>query len=576
MSRLLAGAVNGLWLLTSLPAAFAFRRSLHRVRETQEAVLLGIVRRNRESAFGRRHGFARLRSVADFRAAVPLADYDDFDVAVAAIGRGEPGVLTTEAVRLLEPTSGSVAASKLVPYTDSLQREFRQGIAPWISDLFLNFPALLAGEAYWSVTPAVPREERSAGGLPIGFADDSDYLGGLGRFFAQAVQAVPPIVRKIGEMEAFWYASLLFLLRSRHLALLSVWNPTYLTILTDRLAADREKLTADLAAGRFTPPTPVLPAVAAELARRLRPAPHRAEEIRQAFAAGGSRGEIHARIWPHLRLVSCWADGYAARPAGEIVALFPQARLQGKGLIATEGIVSIPLLGQEGGCLALRSHFFEFLPAGGEEPLLAHELKAGGVYSVIMTTGGGFYRYRLRDQVEVVGHAGECPRLRFLGKEEQIVDHFGEKLHEAHVRRALDSAAAGCGIAPLFALVAFEEQGAPAYTLFVEVAGVEDAALLQLGERLDRVLEENYHYRYCRELGQLAPLRVFRIERDGRADFLAACLAHGQRLGEVKPVALHRQSGWSRAFAGWFLSQKAMARSGQSSAGKSHSGGIKS
>ena len=478
MSRLLPGVVNGLWLLTSLPEAFAFRRSLHRVRVTQEAVLLGIVRRNRESDFGRRHGFARMRTVDDFRAAVPLADYDAFAVAVAAIGRGEPEVLTAEPVRLLEPTSGSAAASKLVPYTDSLQREFRRGIAPWICDLFLNVPSLLAGEAYWSVTPAAQREERSAGGLPIGFADDSDYLGGLGRFFARAVQAVPPVVRKIGEMEAFWYASLLFLLRSRHLSLLSVWNPTYLTILADRLAAGWEKLAADLAAGRFDPPAPVPPAVSAELARYLRPAPRRAEEVRQAFAAGGSRGEMHARIWPHLRLVSCWADGYAARYAGETADLFPQSRLQGKGLIATEGIVSIPLLAQEGGCLALRSHFFEFLPAEGEAPLLAHELKAGGVYSVILTTGGGFYRYRLRDQVEVVGHAGECPCLRFLGKEEQVVDHFGEKLHEAHVRRALDAAAAACGIAPLFALVAFEEQGTPAYSLFVEAAGVEDAALL--------------------------------------------------------------------------------------------------
>lgn len=575
MSRLLPGAVNGLWLLASLPAAFAFRRSLRRVRATQEAVLLGILRRNRDSAFGRRHGFGRLRSVADFRAAVPLADYEDFAAAVAAIGRGEPGVLTAETVRLLEPTSGSAAASKLVPYTASLQREFRRGIAPWIADLFLHVPSLLAGEAYWSVTPAVPREERSAGGLPIGFADDSDYLGGLGRWFAHAVQAVPPIVRKIDEMEAFWYASLLFLLRSRHLSLLSVWNPTYLTLLADRLAAGREKLTADLAAGRFAPPATVSPGVAAELARRLRPAPRRADEIRQAFAAGGSRGELHARIWPHLRLVSCWTDGYAARPAGEIAALFPQARLQGKGLIATEGIVSLPLLGQAGGCLALRSHFFEFLPVEGEAPLLAHELEAGGVYSVVLTTGGGFYRYRLRDQVEVVGRAGECPCLRFLGKEEAIADHFGEKLHEAHVRRTLETAAAGCGIAPHFALVACEERGAPAYTLFVEAAGVEAAALLQLGAQLDQALEENFHYRYCRQLGQLAPLRVFRIERDGRADFLAACLARDQRLGEVKPVALHRQPGWSRVFAGRFLGPAARECGEQGSTETGHPRGVK-
>ena len=38
----------------------------------QERILLGLVRKARETRFGRDHGFATIRSVADFQAAVPL------------------------------------------------------------------------------------------------------------------------------------------------------------------------------------------------------------------------------------------------------------------------------------------------------------------------------------------------------------------------------------------------------------------------------------------------------------------------------------------------------------------------
>src|SRR5947207_13388600 len=43
----------------------------------QERTLLGLLRRARATRFGRDHGFAGLRSVAAFQAAVPLRTYED-------------------------------------------------------------------------------------------------------------------------------------------------------------------------------------------------------------------------------------------------------------------------------------------------------------------------------------------------------------------------------------------------------------------------------------------------------------------------------------------------------------------
>src|SRR3954451_17433009 len=43
----------------------------------QERTLSGLVRKARGTRFGRDHGFGAIRSVADFREAVPLRTYED-------------------------------------------------------------------------------------------------------------------------------------------------------------------------------------------------------------------------------------------------------------------------------------------------------------------------------------------------------------------------------------------------------------------------------------------------------------------------------------------------------------------
>jgi hypothetical protein len=113
--------------------------------------------------------------------------------------------------------------------------------------------------------------------------------------------------------------------------------------------------------------------------------------------------------------------------------LFPGVLIQGKGLLATEGVVSVPLV-EHGSCVAAAtSHFFEFMEHLGSPPRLLHELEENHEYAVLLTTGGGLYRYRLGDRVRVVGFASNTPLLEFLGKEDGISDLCGEKLSPAFV-----------------------------------------------------------------------------------------------------------------------------------------------
>ena len=132
---------------------------------------------------------------------------------------------------MFELSSGSTAASKLIPYTDELKAEFQRGIAPWIYNLYTSIPDLQGGPAYWSITPLTDGKRFTEAGIPIGFESDSEYLGLLGKWLADSVMAVPNAVKNISNVDSFRYVTLLYLLRQPDLRLISVWNPTFLSLL---------------------------------------------------------------------------------------------------------------------------------------------------------------------------------------------------------------------------------------------------------------------------------------------------------------------------------------------------------
>jgi len=554
---------NVAWMSHAALGARRWRRMTTRVAQAQERVLERIVRPNAATSFGREHGLGTVRSVDDFRRSVPIRRYDDLAPWVDRIADGEAGVLTAEPVRRFGVSSGTTRASKLVPYTDSLLREFQAGIAPWAYHMFRRHPRLLAGTSYWSITPVGARDAFSPGGVPVGFDDERRYLGRAGRWILDTTMPVPAGVARIEEMERFRYATLRLLLEHESLAWVSVWNPTFLTLLLEPLVERHEALLEDLAAGAISDSTGLPPDVLG--AARARP--ERARRLREVIRRRGglapaARDEdgrtLYEQVWPRLALVSCWADAAAADALPALREHLPNATVQRKGLVATEAFVSFPLT-DDVSALSLGSHFFEFCSADSSERMrLAHELERGGTYSVVVTTGGGLYRYRLGDLVDVVGFERGCPLIRFVGREDGVVDLRGEKLNDRFVSERVRVVLERHGLDAAFWLVAPCRDGEEdlSYALFLELARPTDGSeLAGLSEDVDRELRGAYHYDYCRRLGQLGPCRVFQIETGANARnlYLAGRAELGQRLGDVKPAAVDAFDGWSDLLPGRFL-----------------------
>jgi hypothetical protein len=525
---------NRLWIRSSSAGHRAFLAALSRPQAVQDAYLAALLERNAHTEYGRAFGFDEIDSSDVYRSRVPVTEYEDYAHSIERIAAGDASVLTADEVLLFEPTSGTTSGTKYVPYTEALRAEFERAIAPWITTLFRERPGLAGTTSYWSISPAgsVPK---TLGEIRVGFEDDSAYLGRIGRWVAKRVMAVPPSVAEIDDPDEFRRRTLLHLLADRNLGLISVWSPTFLTILFDFFLEHAD-----------------------EVLKLLSPAaPGRASEI-GALVRGGARKDVFESVWPHLSLVSCWVDGPCRAYADAIRDYLPNIEIQGKGLLATEGIVSFPLSPRPDPVLAVTSHFYEFEDSSSGETRLADEIREGEEYSVIVTTGGGFYRYRMHDRVIVTGGIEATPTLRFLGKDNRVADLFGEKLALPHVTETLEAALRQHGVDARFRLLAPDEgpSGCVGYTLFLEAEGLDDEVGRALAREVDSRLNENFHYEHARRLAQLGPLRVFLIDAastPGAAVYSAELERRGMRLGDIKPGVLDDRPGWSKILSGRYL-----------------------
>jgi hypothetical protein len=535
LKRHIRRLVNEAWIAAGSREHARFSAALGRVAATQSDHLFRLLRRNAATCFGTRHRFAQIRSVSEYQERVPVTGFDALAGCIESIARGEDGVLTADRVRLFQPTSGSSSATKLIPWTAGLGREFHRGITPWLVALYRRKPALLRGTAYWSISPPTA-SVRKRGRLRVGFDHDAEYLGFFGRQLFSLVSAVPPGVARCRDMHEFKTRTLVSLLADENLALISIWSPTFLTTLLDDFLARRgeilELLNRNGGAG----------------ARR------RAEYLRGALPEGAGQPTFE-RVWPNLQLISCWTHGPSGLYANHLRNLFPGVEIQGKGLVATEAFVSLPFDEGHDPVLAVNSHFFEFQDTAGDRLLLAHQLVAGNTYRVIVTTGGGLYRYPLGDVVRVTDFIQDAPCLRFVGREGSISDLFGEKLHGVFVAEAVQRVLAGQAIKARFALLAPTAGPVrPAYALFLDADAIPNAAVLR--DDLERELGENFHYTHCRRLGQLSGSRVFQIHRgavSAEAVFQREMLSRGLKLGDIKMMPLDRQPGWEERFSGCFV-----------------------
>jgi len=431
--------------------------------EIQTKKLCEIIKGNSNTTYGMKYGFNDIKTAQEFQEKVPFTNYEDYLPYVEEIKKGKNNILTREDVLLLEKTSGSVSSSKLIPYTNSLKSGFQCGIKPWLYNLYTKTPGIKWGKSYWSVTPIATQKEYTQGGLPIGFEEDSEYFGKIERLLIDKIFVAPKDIVKESDMEIFRFKTVHSLLKCRNLTLISIWNPTFLLLLLEYLDENSETLLFSL------------------------------KERRRKEISRYIKLKEYTKIWPKLKVISCWTDGNAKVYGKKLQEAFKGVTIAPKGLLATEGFVSFAFVNEKGSRLSYNSHFFEFISLKDGKVYLGDKLKENERYEVVLTTSGGLYRYRINDVIEVCGFSGETPRIIFIGRRDKVCDLFGEKLNEDFVKTIIE----GLNIKKDFFMVTPEKDR---YVLYIKTKE-------EIPE-IDDLLRKSFHYDYCRKLGQLKKLRI--------------------------------------------------------------------
>ena len=372
----------------------ALERAWRRPAGVQEERLLELVTAARDTEFGLAHGFAGIRSVAEYQERVPLRDYGAFQPLWERAVWGVRDVTWPGEVRHWVKTSGTTAGDKLIPVTREALAAHRRG----------GWDALLLAVERVGAEPLL--------GGPMLFLGGSTSLhrvgerGLVGDLSGLTVRRLPPFLRgryAPGPAAAIpdWETRIEAIGRQaaqQDIRLLA-GMPSWMLVLFERVARARQ------AQGR-----PI-------------------------------RDMLHC--WPNLRILIHGGVSFGpyAGVFGEWLGR-PLERLE--VYPASEGWVGIQTEARDGLTLTLdHACFYEFVPVEDlESPRprrhTVADVELGRPYAVALSTPGGLWSYLLGDTVRFT--ARDPLRLRIIGRSRHFVNAFGENVIVEEVERALASA----------------------------------------------------------------------------------------------------------------------------------------
>jgi hypothetical protein len=475
--------------------------------KVQHDTLLRLVRHARNTRFGRDHDFARITSVADFQARVPLRDYDWFwdhywkDSYPRLDDVTWPGKVPYYAL-----SSGTTSGTtKYIPVTREMVASNKKSAYTTIGLFRHAFPAarLFTGKFF--------------------------FLGGSTDLRRQADGSLA------GDLSGIAAKEVLGLTRPY------ICPPLDMTLLTDW--NEKIRRFAELAVREPITAISGIPAWMLVLFNRLK-------------EVTGKR--TVAEIWPQLRLVIHGGTKFDAfrelfrREIGSDAVEFCEVYPCSEGFVATEDPRYRMLR-------VVPDHdvFFEFVPVDqlDRDRPARHTLadvELNTQYAVVMTSCAGVWSYQIGDTVAFESRTP--PLIRFTGRTKYFLSAFGEHLISEEVEKAVTHADTVCGVqvldfhvGPVFP----EDRRKPGHHLYLVEFRGPSPDVSRFATELDAELcrlNEDYAAHRVGDLTMLLPeVRVV-----GSGGFAAWMDARGKLGGQNKVPRMDNSGDLSAGMTRWF------------------------
>ncbi|WP_083439536.1 GH3 auxin-responsive promoter family protein [Acetobacterium bakii] len=367
----------------------------------------------------------------DYKKSVPFSTYDDYIEYIEKMLTGEEGLITNDPIIHYALTSGSVDNPKKIPVSEDTVKLYRE----YATQYSFAVISEALGEK-WKKGRGLNLMEVKFETLPNGLFAGS--ISGRGVYsiknllflmFTSPKEVVFPT-----EIMDSKYIHLRYALIEKSLSYIVSAFMTGVCDLMKYLEANWEMIVSDIENGTINEDIKIPDDVRKTLLAKIKPDPKRAAALRAAFQKGFD-DPIIPRIWPEFAFVHAIGSGGFSVYTDKMRHYLGDIPIYFSVYAASESIMAIcSEMESQAFVLIPDSAFYEFIPANQEEEtnetLTMDQLETGKDYEIVITNTSGFYRYRIKDVVRVVGWYNKCPKIQFVYRLNQMVSIAGEKTTE--------------------------------------------------------------------------------------------------------------------------------------------------
>ena len=524
-----------------------YLRKARNGKKTSKKILQKIIRKNKDTEYGRKYGFSQIKSIDDFRDNVPLSTYDDYKEYIDQMRlEGKQNLITSKRISDFTTTSGTTSSKKYIPQFASSSVSFLKCVCIFVNQCVkaLNkrniSSANVRGFLVTEVTDAY--EEKDDNGS-VGYF--SQYAISATKVFLPMFTQIPEEVIGCGEIKDREYFKCRWALQERDLKYIVATFMSLVTFSIGYIEKNHDLLIEDIEKGTIHPSVNMSESIRSRLQSKLKPNPERAAELREIFN-NPSEKPLVSRIWPEMSFVSA-IGSTDFEPFTKTMMRFCDDDVAFNNSIyaCSESIIGCAAYLDDPRYLLIPdAAFYEFIPIDSDDrnkTLLMHELEEGKLYEIVLTTFAGFYRYQLKDVIRVVGFEGETPLIEFAYRANYVTDICNTHVTGDDLSFCIKNLENDYHInISDYSIYANSDYTKPCIDFFIECAQELNN---KDREKMEASLEEylslhNWEYGDNRRLGFLYPVRLYIVKKDTYYNYRKLVLSNGASSNQLKAMRL--------------------------------------
>ena len=386
--------------------------------DVQQELFVELVKSGKKTEFGKKYGFADIRSYSDFARQVPVHDYEQMKPYIEETMRGKQNVIWPSTISWFSKSSGTTGGrSKYIPVSqEALEDCHYKGGKDMISLYVNNYPE----------TKLFRGKSLSIGGSSQVNELDFNKSSHCGDISAVIIQNLPMWAQMARTP-------------SLEVALMSEWEEKI-----EKMA--KETLNENVVSMAGVPTWTIV-------------------LLQKILELSGKNNILE--VWPNLEIFFHGAVAFG--PYKKLFReLIPSSKMHYMETYnASEGFFGIQDQKNSEDLLLMLDYgiFYEFIPMGEwdkEDPKVIplEEVELERNYAILITTNAGLWRYKIGDTVTFTSLSPY--RIRISGRTKHFINAFGEEVIVENAERAISMAcdATGAAITNFTAApVYFDEEG---------------------------------------------------------------------------------------------------------------------